>query len=209
MTLRVLYLCEGTSDAGLASHVEEIAEEAGVEVTVSAPDLRWLRERVGHSVSDKLRAARRLGDDYDLAALQRDADRGPASARRDEIAVAVDRVWPGLRHLPVVPVRMLEAWLLLDEAAIREVAGNPRGRIPLDLPSPSAVERVADPKQRLKDTLAKASGCSGRRLNVVQKRFEENRHRLLELLDREGPVAKVSSWQVFVNDLLAALRAAS
>jgi hypothetical protein len=34
----------------------------------------------------------------------------------------------------VVPVRMMEAWLLIDEMAIRRVAGNPNGRIPIELP---------------------------------------------------------------------------
>ena len=32
----------------------------------------------------------------------------------------------------IVPVRMTEAWLLLDESAIRRVAGRPHGDEPLD-----------------------------------------------------------------------------
>ncbi|MGW2746799.1 hypothetical protein [Streptomyces sp. NPDC001450] len=206
MTVRVLFLSEGTSDQGLVAHVEGIAADLGVAVTVSAPDLRWLRSSVGHSVADKLRTARDLGATYDLAVVQRDADRGSPDIRNAEIADAVGETWPGLPHVPVVPVRMLEAWLLLDEQAIREVAGNPRGRMPLELPKAAAVERVADPKQRLKDTLAKASGCKGRRLAELQQRFPRNRHRLLDLLDRHGPVGQVPSWQTFVADLSAALR---
>ncbi|MEU5466231.1 hypothetical protein ACH41C_06695 [Streptomyces althioticus] len=209
MTVRVLFLSEGTSDQGLVSHVEGIAADLGVAVTVSAPDLRWLRSHVGQSVPDKLRTTRELGGTYDLAVVQRDADRGSPDLRRAEIAEAVDEAWPELAHVPVVPVRMLEAWLLLDEQAIREVAGNPRGRIPLDLPKARAVERVADPKQRLKDTLAKAGGCKGRRLAELQQRFPRNRHRLLDLLDRDGPVAEVPSWQAFVSDLSDALKAAA
>lgn len=206
MTVRVLFLSEGTSDQGLVGHVEGIAADLEVAVTVSAPDLRWLRSRVGQSVTDKLRTARELGGTYDLAVVQRDADRGSPDVRKTEIAEAVEAVWPELAHVPVVPVRMLEAWLLLDEQAIREVAGNPRGRVPLDLPKAAAVERVADPKQRLKDTLAKASDCKGRRLAELQQRFPRNRHRLLDLLDRHGPVAAVPSWQTFVSDLSTALR---
>jgi hypothetical protein len=209
MTVRVLFVSEGTSDQGLAPHVEDIAEESGVRVVVSAPDLRWLDHRAGHSVAEKLRAAKRLGEGFDLIVLQRDADRQAPQDRRDEMASAVAGEWPELPHVPVVPVRMLEAWLLLDEAAIREVAGNPRGRMPLDLPGPSAVERIADPKQVLKHTLARASGCTGRRLAGLQKRFPHNRHRLLELLDRNGPVSKVSSWREFVTDLVSALRSVS
>ncbi|WP_320779547.1 hypothetical protein [Streptomyces sp. CRN 30] len=207
MTVRVLFLSEGTSDQGLVSHVEGIAADLGVPVAVSAPDLRWLRIPAGHSVIDKLRTTRDMGGAYDLAVIQRDADRGAPQDRRTEMANAVGEVWPGLAHVPAVPVRMLEAWLLLDEQAIREVAGNPRGRIPLDLPKAASVERVADPKQRLKDTIATASGCKGRRLTELHQRFPRNRHRLLDLLDRDGPVSEVASWRTFVAELSAALRA--
>ncbi|MGP2439153.1 hypothetical protein [Streptomyces sp. JW3] len=162
---------------------------------------------MGHSVSDKLRAARELGGPYDVAVVQRDADNGPPEVRKAEITEAVHTQWPGLAHVPVVPVRMLEAWLLLDEQAIREVAGNPRGHVPLELPKPTTVERLADPKQRLKETLAKASGCKGRRLTELQQRFPRNRHRLLDLLDRDGPVGEIPSWRTFVSDLTVALNA--
>ncbi|OKI24763.1 DUF4276 family protein [Streptomyces sp. CB03911] len=205
MTLRVLFLGEGSSDEGLVPHIERIAAELDVPVAVSSPALDWISPPVGHSVADKLRAVRGLSDTYDLAVLQRDADRGPDQDRRDEIAAAVRTEWPGLAHMPVVPVRMLEAWLLLDEQAIRQVAGNPNGRMDLQLPRPSTVERIPDPKQQLKETLALASGAKGRRLAELQKRFPRNRHRLFELLDQEGPVSQVPSWHRFVTDLTTAL----
>ncbi|MCX5211295.1 DUF4276 family protein [Kitasatospora sp. NBC_00240] len=205
MTLRVLFLGEGSSDEGLVPHIERIAAELDVPVAVSSPALDWITPAVGHSVADKLRAVRGLSDSYDLAVLQRDADRGPDQDRRDEIAAAVRAEWPGLAHMPVVPVRMLEAWLLLDEQSIRQVAGNPNGRMGLQLPRPSTVERIPDPKQQLKDTLAVASGAKGRRLAELQKRFPRNRHRLFELLDQNGPVGQVPSWCRFVADLTDAL----
>ena len=205
MTLRVLFLGEGTSDEGLVPHIERIAAEADVPVAVSSPALDWLSPPVGHSVADKPRAVRRLSDSYDLAVLQRDADRGPDQDRRDEIAPAVAAEWPELAHMPVAPVRTLEAWLLLDEQAIRQVAGNPSGRMDLQLPRAATVARIPDPEQKLKDTLAVASGAKGRRLAEVQKRFPRNRHRLFELLDQQGPVSTVPSWCRFVTDLTDAL----
>jgi hypothetical protein len=50
----------------------------------------------------------------------------------------------------VIPVKMTEAWLLIDEKAIREAAGNPKGRQPLNLPKPSKTEELSDPKETLK-----------------------------------------------------------
>ncbi|MEV6120851.1 hypothetical protein AB0M23_10030 [Streptomyces sp. NPDC052077] len=206
MTLRILFLSEGSSDAGLVPHIEQIAVRLDVPVVVSAPDLSWLRRPVGREVSDKLRVVREeLSDDFDLALLHRDADRSPAGSRRDEIHRSVESVWPGLRWVPVIPVRMLEARLLLDEAAIRQVAGNPKGRVGLALPHASAVEKVPDPKKTLKEAIAKASELKGRRLEALNKRFPHNRHRLLELLGQEGPVSDVPSWRAFVSELSAAL----
>ncbi|MEU1292119.1 hypothetical protein ABZ439_06755 [Streptomyces sp. NPDC005840] len=106
---------------------------------------------------------------------------------------------------------MLEAWLLLDEGAIRQVAGNPKGKMNLSLPKAASVERIADPKQQLKDALAQASGLTGRRLADFQKmqRFSKNRQRLLELLDHDGNVKNVPSWRAFVAELEEGLRTAS
>ncbi|WP_371479736.1 hypothetical protein [Kitasatospora sp. NBC_00315] len=145
MTTRVLFIGEGSSDNGLAPHVESIAVRRGLDVSVTVPDFGLLRLPTGHSVRDKLRVARELHGTYDLVVVQRDADRGPAQDRKDEIKEAMCAEWPGLRHVAVVPVRMLEAWLLLDEACLRQVAENPRGRVSLDLPRGIAAERVTDP----------------------------------------------------------------
>ncbi|MFD7593198.1 hypothetical protein ACFV6D_09205 [Kitasatospora sp. NPDC059812] len=201
MTARVLFIGEGSSDNGLVPHVESIAVRRGLDVSITVPDFGLLRPPPGHSVRDKLRAARKLHGTYDLVVVQRDADRGPAQDRRNEIEEAVCAEWPGLRHVAVVPVRMLEAWLLLDEACLRQVAENPSGRVSLDLPKGIAAEKVADPKQLLKDSLAQASEYKGRRLSQFQKRFSQHRLRMLELLDPEGPVTCLPSWQDFVKDL--------
>ncbi|WP_255308188.1 hypothetical protein [Streptomyces marincola] len=72
MTLRILFLSEGSSDGGLVPHVGKIAAQVDVPVIVSAPDLSWLRRPVGREVSDKLQAARKLSDDFDLVLLHRD-----------------------------------------------------------------------------------------------------------------------------------------
>ncbi|WP_432085260.1 hypothetical protein [Streptomyces sp. bgisy095] len=206
--MRALYLCEGSSDTGLRFHIEAIAADMGREVLVTVPDLDRLPISPGRTVADKLRTAQQLSQDgrpYDVLVIHRDSDREPPRHRREEIAAAVGEISPGVPHVPVVPVRMLEAWLLLDHAAIREVAGNPNGRVTLKLPQPARVESVADPKKALKDAIAAASEERGRGLQRLQARFPANRARLLQMLDRNGPVTRLSSWQSFTNDLRAAL----
>ncbi|MCH5676711.1 DUF4276 family protein [Streptomyces gilvus] len=205
MTLRVLFTGEGTSDNGLVPHIEAVAAEAGTRAVVTAPDFGRLGLTDCHAVADKLRAVRSLDDAYDLVIVHRDADGVDPGKRHQEVAEAVTSEWPGRPHIAVVPVRALEAWLLLDEAAIRRVAENPRGRMALDLPKGSGAERIADPKKVLQQTLATASGVSGRRLATFRSRFPRHRHKLLEALDPHGPVSVLPSWQAFMTDLRAAL----
>jgi hypothetical protein len=59
---------------------------------------------------------------------------------------------------------MTEAWLLIDEAAIRSAAGNPRGTTILDLRRLRAIEDKADPKNVLYTALRQACELKGRRL---------------------------------------------
>lgn len=137
--------------------------------------------------------------------MHRDADREGRPPRLEEIDSAVRQVMPDVPHVPVIPIRMTESWLLLDETEIRRVAGAPNGKAPLNLPKPKSVESIADPKVFLQRTLALASGFSGRRLEMFNKRFSQHRRQLLEGIDHEGPIREVSSWHDFNTDLAAGL----
>ncbi|WP_329144512.1 DUF4276 family protein [Streptomyces niveus] len=173
---------------------------------MTVPDLNRLPNKPGPGVEGKLLAAQQLSDSgqaYDLVVI--DSDREPPDHRRSEIAEAVAAVSPGLAHVPAIPVRMLEAWLLLDQSAIREVAGNPNGRMALNLPKPAKAESEANPKALLKQAIATASGEKGRGLQKLQTRFSANRARLLQMLDREGPVRQLASWRSFTDDLREAV----
>jgi hypothetical protein len=93
--------------------------------------------------------------------VHRDAEGQPANLRREEIANALRRA--PVKHIPVVPVRMTEAWLLADETAIRSAAGNPDGGEDLGLPDILKLEDLPDPKKVLHEALTTASGRNARR----------------------------------------------
>ncbi|MGW4765277.1 DUF4276 family protein [Streptomyces pseudogriseolus] len=209
MTLRILFTGEGTSDNGLVPHIEAVAAEIGKQAVVTAPDFGRLGLTGCHAVADKLDTIRKLGDSYDLVIVHRDSDSTAPKMRYQEVAEAVAAQWPESPYVAVVPVRALEAWLLLDESAIRRVAENPRGRMKLDLPKGSAAEKITDPKKFLQETLATASGVSGRRLVTFRSRFPRHRQKLLEALDVNGPVSQLPSWQAFMIGLKAALERAA
>jgi hypothetical protein len=203
-TVRLLFLGEGSSDDGITDHIETISARRNVEVSVTNPELAWLND-VGHAVGDKLSKVRQLGGEYEIIAVHRDADGMGREARLEEIRCAVRQHMPECVHVPIIPVRMTEAWLLVDESAIRRVATNPNGTRKLGLPPLHRIEALADPKTKLKQVLAEASELSGRRLQQFNRRFSENRRQLLQRLDPEGPVSSLASWQSFVQDLEGAL----
>jgi hypothetical protein len=93
--------------------------------------------------------------------IHRDAEAQAPELRRQEIAEALRG--SSIPHIPVIPVRMTEAWLLAHETAIRSAAGNPNGAESLNLPDVRRLENLPDPKRVLYDALKAASGLNSRR----------------------------------------------
>ncbi|MVU83410.1 DUF4276 family protein [Nocardia sp. ET3-3] len=200
-----LFICEGSSDQPLAEIIETLFVERGVDVRLSHPDFSLL-PKVAKDVGSRVRAGiELLGGVVDVIVVHRDADNAGPEARRDEIDRAVKSVYSAATTVPVIPVRMTEAWLLLDERAIRRAAGNPRGRNEIQLPGLRRVESVADPKHLLQQCLLQAADCTGRRRDQVSKRFNEHRRQLLRQIDCSGSVTELPSWQQLIADIDAAV----
>jgi len=89
---------------------------------------------------------------------------------------------------------MTEAWLLIDESAIREASGNPNGRTPLALPRTRDLEKLPDPKELLYELLRQASELSGRRLAKFKP--DECVHRLAELIDDFSPLCGLPAFKL-------------
>lgn len=165
--LRFTLVSDGKTDRALIPHLTWLLRTHGVEQAIQSEwaDL-WRLPVKPQGLAEKIIKSLELYP-CDLLFVHRDAEREPFESRIAEIQNAVEetrqiRVVPPIVH--VVPVRMHEAWLLFDEAAIRRAAGNPNGRQQLNLPSPNRIESLADPKGTLYDSLRRASGLSGRRL---------------------------------------------
>lgn len=206
MRVQFALVAEGPADRALVRPLQDLCLECGAtEASGSAPDLRRLPIRVGGRAQDKLQAVVRLVPDAELYFVHRDSDSSEYDRRYREIARAVEQVHVGLRWVGVVPVRETEAWALLDENAIRTVAENPRGRMDLGLAAPSGIEQIADPKRRLRDALALASGLSGRRLTAFRRTFQSRRWTLLERIDVNGPIRQLPAWRRLRDHLSAAI----
>ena len=199
MVTRFLLVCEGSSDAPLAFHIQRLFESCGYP----RPDFNVSSE--GRFLVDKIRSGFAMAPQYDVLFIHRDADSAVADPRYREITEAVQRAGYDGPWVGIVPVRMTESWLLLDEAAIRNAAGNPNGRIRLDLPSPAEAERMADPKSALRSAIIAGAEVQGRRRRTLTKRLPGMRDQLLENLPVGGPLEQLESWTRFRDDTLAAL----
>ena len=151
-------VADGSSDRVLLSILTWSLKEQGVASVV--PQLADSNRvpRQGHP--ERLRTALELYP-CDVLLIHRDAETQAPELRREEIAA--DLLGMRVRHIPVVPVRMTEAWLLADENAIRSAAGNPNGTENLNLPDIRRLEDLPHPKKVLRDALTAASGLNARR----------------------------------------------
>jgi hypothetical protein len=196
MMLRTLglFIGEGSSDDPLARLVSDAFVIRGVDA-----DIRSLgADRLGadgKSVSAKIQAAAKLFSGFEFVVIHRDCDNQEPEVRLQEITAAVaETLGHEFPTIALVPRTMTEAWLLLNEAAIRKTAGKPNSTVNLDLPKIKNLESVRDPKKTLQEVLLLASQETGRRRHKRATKFSAHRRNLLDQLNPET-LAEVPSWQ--------------
>ena len=195
-------LGDGPSDRLLDFPVRWALTALGVGVEFGQwADLRRKTPRPT-TLTDRARAALELYP-AELLLVHRDAETAPLEDRLDEVRRGVELVTS--RYVAVVPVRMTEAWLLHDHAAIRRASGNPNGKADLALPDPAEVERDPDPKHTLLSALLDASELAGARRQKRKKEFPTMRARTAELIADFAPLSNVPAFQAFVAALQSAL----
>lgn len=193
--VQFVYLREGSADEPLLAHLEALLVREGADEVLG--EVRPYRG----SVSEKL--AEFLAEELpvDLIFLHRDADRAGHVARESEVYEAAASL-PGCPPVvPVVPTTMTEAWLLVDETAIRAIAGNPKGSMDIGLPPLHGIEGVADAKARLKQCIGVASGATGAELARLNGQYSSNRAALLSRLNPDGRVRHLPSWVRLEEDV--------
>jgi hypothetical protein len=196
MAIECTLVCDGSSDVALIHILKWLFSQLGV---LPSPQVHWYDPRGCRSIPSSM--AERIDhavDLYpcDLLFIHRDEEGQGLTSRTDEIRYALAASNTGRAGLPVVfviPVRMMEAWLLFNEGCIRQAAGCPRGRSPLSLPHPRDCEDLPDPKTLLRSALRIATEKQGRRL----KKFNADVavHRLAELIEDFSPLRQLTAFQ--------------
>lgn len=200
--LRYTLLSDGSSDQVLIPIIRWLIRDLGVTCPVQSEwaDLsRVSRSRIS-SLSARLATAVELYP-CDLLFVHRDAEGQPREQRVQEIDQEIQQAAKAARlpaHVPVVPVRMQEAWLLFCAGAIRRAANNPSGTMDLRLPALSDLEGIADPKAALHEALRRASGLGAQR----RKRLNTHRavHGVAYFARDFAPLRKLSAFKALEQD---------
>jgi hypothetical protein len=198
-------LADGSSDQALMPILDWLLARHGVVAFRGRrADLRGLRRPPKH-LAGRISAALEMYP-CDLLFIHRDAEGMPAEIRRSEILNALSELSDvNLPTICVVPVRMQEAWLLIEETAIRKAAGNPNGRELLAMPGLNKLERLPNPKETLHGLLREASGLSHRRrLKFLP---QASAQRVPEFIEDFSPLLGLTAFEILDADVREIVRA--
>ncbi len=196
--LKHTLVSDGPTDANLIPIINwTLRETAGVVLAEGIRAEFWKLPNPPANLPDRICKALELFP-CDVLFVHRDAEKEVPKSRDAEIRDAVARAAQSGCLIPavaVIPVRMLEAWLLLDERAIRQAAGNPNGQVALHLPAVNRLERCPDPKDELRQALRTASELSGRRL----KKFDARQAfwRVVDFIEDFSPLRQLPAFVAF------------
>lgn len=206
MHARFLFITEGPSDLMLTGHIESLFIELGAdEASAVKMDLSQLPTPPGRTIREKVDAAIALEPNVNYIVIHRDGDSVGVDARELEIRQQTAHLNGEYKIIPFIPVKEMEAWLLLDEIAIKKAAENIDCRINLKLPSPKSVEHIKNPKEYLLKKLIEASELSGSRLEKFKKKFSQKRSFLAQNLPTNGLASQTKSHKNLRENISLAL----
>jgi hypothetical protein len=154
--------------------------------------------RKGVRLADRIRSA--LAElPCQILFVHRDAEGLPRESRFAEIRSNILAEAGAATIIPVVPVRMSEAWFLIDETALRVASGNPNGSVRIELPRLKELEGLPDPKAILRNLLKTASELQGRRL----QKFNADRAclRIADFITDFGPLRNLTAFRALESDV--------
>jgi len=202
--LRFTLVADGSSDRALVPILRwALRQQLNAKPAVEFADLRKLPQRP-RALSDRIARGVELYP-CEILFVHRDAERETLDKRLQEIQGALESIHENIPWIGVVPIRMQEAWLLIDANALRKAADGTDKRLPV-LPPIKRLEDLPDPKQKLRDLMRQAGGASGRKLKKFNRDLEERIQRLAETIDDFSPLRQLSAFQRLEKDIQEVLK---
>ena len=185
-----MLVADGGTDLALTSILDWAIHRLDPAVEILEPEFRKRQGSVQESLATLETGAM-------LVFVHRDGETATIQQRLKEFdAVVREDV------VPVVPIRMTEAWLLISADAIAMAADHPGADI--TLPAIGQLESIANPKDRLEGLLMQAAGNpTGRRRKQFLKSIAERRVNVASLIDDFSPLESLPGFERFQANLRA------
>lgn len=204
MKLKYTLLCDGSSDRMLIPIINWLIRKNIKVFNIQAvyADLSVIRKQP-RTLSERIMASLETYPS-DILFVHRDAEKGTYDVRKNEIEDAWTRTTTtteelGQLRIAVIPIRMSEAWLLINPDAIKAAAGNPNGKAKLGLPKTSQLEKLPNPKKFLYSIIEKASELKGKRLSKLNT--PQAVHLVAEYTEDFSPLRQLPAFQKLEADI--------
>ena len=188
----IAFCGEGSTDHYALPHllrrvVEDILISRNAEIEVVQPLDYLLSELNGQGVDNQYQALADKAAGAHLICVHHDANRLTLQERRAQnfepgvAAAGLDGETARPFFVPVIPVREMETWLLVDKTAIEGIIGEipPDARFPA---IPRELERLRDPKELLSSIIAAQTRKMSERAVLMEALAEELDMELLSAL---------------------------
>lgn len=206
--LNVTLISDGSSDATLLQVIKWSISQLYPELPVQCKyaDFRNLKYKIkAGDIATRIRVAYEMFP-FDICFYHRDAESNDTkrivTQRKSEIRAQVPTEYAD-KIVCIIPVRMMEAWLLIDEMAIKSAANNSNYAQRLHMPALRQIENLSDPKDTLHSLLKDAKNSSKRRLSSFN--IEAAVHNVSMYIEDFSPLKSLLSYQLFEEELKIAL----
>lgn len=199
--LKYTLIADGSSDSVLLKIIKWSLDDLYPRLSNegSFADFRQMQKPPKRLI-DKVENAK-LYYPFDILFVHRDAE----STDLRKISQRVHEVSSELKKddidktICIVPIKMMETWLLIDQDAIKKAAGNRNYSGNINLPSMRNLERESQPKELLHTFLREASGKKER--NLKKFNIDKAVHLVAENIEDFSPLRSLFAFQAFEEEL--------
>ena len=199
--LKYTLIADGSSDSVLLKIIKWSLDDLYPRLSNdgSFADFRQM-QKPPKRLGEKVKAAK-LYYPFDILFVHRDAE----SANHRIVAQRYQEVSSELkkddldRTICVVPIKMMETWLLIDQDAIKKAAGNRNYNGNINLPLIRNLERESQPKELLHSILREVSGRKSR--NLRNFNIDKTVHLVAENIEDYSPLRNLVAFQAFEEQL--------
>lgn len=198
--LKYTLISDGSSDCTLLSIIKWTFDTNYPQLPTKGC---WadFRGRNVNSIPQKLKLAQQLYP-FDILFYHRDAESCNIQIleqRTQEIHTGINNIDLVRKTVCMIPIKMMETWLLFDSEAIKKASGNRNYKQNISLPAINKLETVKQPKDELHHLLKEISGLKGRNLDKFNPHAAI--HRVAEYINDFSPLRQLASFQRFEKEL--------